>query len=79
MTSPKIDPKTGHEPNLPDPRSRPDIYKELLASYQVDPNVHLFDLFYRLKKVVMDMEAMVQREITEIQKQEKLNGRKKYI
>lgn len=71
MTMPIIDPRTGHEPQLPNPRPRNDIYAELLASHQTDPNVHLFDLFYRLRTVVIDMEAMVMREAQQLNKKQK--------
>ncbi len=64
MTEPKIDPKTGHEPGLPDPRPRPEIWKEMLASYQVNPNIDIYDVFYRLQSIVSDLRYIVEREMT---------------
>lgn len=69
MTMPHIDPKTGHEPGLPNPRPRNDIYAELLASHQTDPNIHLFDLFYRLQTIVQDMDVLVTRELERIKQE----------
>ena len=63
MTTPKIDPATGHELGLPDPRPRPEILDELLASYQVNPKIDIYDIFYRLQTVVLDLREIVEREM----------------
>lgn len=69
-----IDPKTGHEAGLPDPRPRPEIWKEMLASYQVDPQISIYDVFYRLQFVARDLEAIV---MAELEKSESKSKRKR--
>lgn len=64
LTTPDIDPKTGHEKGLPDPRPRPDIWREMLASHQVDPNMHLSDIYYKLQFLLKDLLPFVEKELS---------------
>ncbi|MDE6250831.1 MAG: hypothetical protein K2M34_04345 [Alphaproteobacteria bacterium] len=64
MTTPKINPKTGHEDGLPTPRPRHEIYREMLASHQVDPNTHLFDIYHRLQMILADLQPFVDNELS---------------
>lgn len=63
LTTPETNPKTGHEDGLPDPRPRDEIYREMLASHQVDPNTHLFDIYYRLQMILADLRPFVDKEL----------------
>lgn len=67
LTAPDIDPETGHEKSLPDPRPRPDIWRELLASHQVDPNTHLYDIYYKLQFLLKDLLPFVEKELSDQQ------------
>ena len=64
LTTPEINPKTRHEDGLPDPRPRDEIYREMLASHQVDPNTHLFDIYYRLQMILADLQPFVDNELS---------------
>lgn len=63
LITPKINQKTGHEDGLPDPRPRTEIYREMLASHQVDPNTHLFDIYHRLQLILADLQPFVDKEL----------------
>lgn len=71
MTEPKINPLTGHEDGLPHPRPRPEILRELLASHQVDPSTHLFDVYYLLQRALLDLQPMVDRELEQHKRTQK--------
>lgn len=64
LTTPERNPKTGHEDGLPDPRPRHEIYLEMLASRQVDPNIHLFDIYYRLQMILAELKPFVDDELS---------------
>lgn len=63
LTTPEIDPETGHEKGLPDPRARHEIWREMLASTQADPSTHLYDIYYRLQFIMQDLSVLVEKEI----------------
>lgn len=63
MTTPDINPETGHENGLPNPRPRDEIYREMLASHQMDPNTRLSDIYYRLQFILKDLEPLVEKEL----------------
>jgi len=63
LTTPEIDPKTGHEKGLPDPRPRYEIWQEMLASSQADPSTHMYDIYYRLQNIVRDLSVLAEKEI----------------
>jgi len=63
LTTPEIDPETGHEKDLPNPRPRDEIFREMLASTQADPSTHLYDIYYRLQFIMRDLSVLVEKEI----------------
>lgn len=76
LVDPKINPETGHEDGLPDPRPRNEIMRELLASYQVDHQVHLYDIYYRLNMVLMNLKVHVDAELERISQEERCARRR---
>lgn len=75
MTEPKINPLTGHEDGLPDPRPRPEIWKEMLVSHQVDPSVHLSDIYYRLQWIMSHLEPLVAADEARLRRKYKRDER----
>lgn len=72
MTEPKINPLTGHEDGLPDPRPRHEIWQELLATHQMNPDTRLSDIYYALSLILKDLEPFVDAEIEELVRQRRL-------
>ncbi len=68
MTALKINPLTGHEDGLPDPRPRPEIWKEMLASHQIDPSTHMWDIYHRLEWILIDLKPFVDKELETLNK-----------
>ncbi len=63
MTEPIINPETGYEYGLPEPRPRDELWREILASDQKYSPTPLSDVYFKLQWIIEQLRPFMEREM----------------